>query len=149
MDWTDFPRWIAASIADHFETEAICKTYIETDCKDIEKYNQYLEARIDGPYKNTPSKGYHILTCPVNILVSTNKVTTDVYALHRLLGKVFNAFTTIPIYRYGTSSGDDDSKIGCMDLMTEEQLILSYLGKVENEMYQGFVQGKYKMEITE
>lgn len=149
MDWSHFPRWIAASLADHFENEAICKTYIETDCKDVAAYSQYLEVRIDGPYKVNPSRGYHILTCPVNVLVSTKKVTKDAYALHRLLGKVFNAFTTIPIYRYGEMSVDDDSQIGCMDLVSGEQLILSYLGKIENELYQGFVQGKYKMEITE
>ncbi len=149
MDWTHFPRWITASVADHFETQAICKTYLETDCKDIEKYSQYLEVRVDGPYITTPSKGTHYLKCPVNVLVSTKKVTTDVYAIHRLLGKVLNSFVQIPTYRYGELSIDDDSSIGCLNLIAEEQLILSHLGLVERELYQGFVQGIYKMEITE
>lgn len=149
MDWTHFPRWIAASVAYHFESQVECKTYLETDCKDVERYSQYLEVRIDGPYLTTVSKGYHKLVCPVNILASVKKDVEDVYAIHRLLGKVFNLFTTIPILRYGTSSDDDDSQIGCLVLDSEEQLILSYLGKVENELFQGFVQGKYQMEIQE
>lgn len=149
MDWTDFPRWIAASIADHFETNVACKAYIETDCKDVDNYSKYLEIRIDGPYMSNPSGGYYIIECPVNVLVSVKKDGQDVYALHRVLGSVFNHFTTIPIYKYGEGTGDDDSQIGCMKLVSEDKLILSYLGKIENELYQGFVQGTYKMEIIE
>jgi hypothetical protein len=80
------------------------------------------------------------------VLGNTKYDYKDIYKLHKLLGKVLAAFIKIVVYKYVE---EPSTVLGCLDLMPDRPLILSYLGEKSKEFYQGFVQGTYKMELYE
>ena len=144
-DADKLPVWLYSSIAKHFETISGVTMFIEHQKIKLEDLTSYIEVRVDGPNTTNPSKDYYVVECPVNVLATAKYDYKDIYKLHRILGKVYAAFVSIDIYRYG----DDNSLLGCLNLMPDKLLILSYLGEQSKDLYQGYVQGNYKMELEE
>ena len=76
----------------------------------------------------------------------------DAYGIARWAGKFEQAMTErIPIYKYGTDAGDDQSLIGCLTQRkgTSESIKLVYFGQIsrEDRIRQAVVDGRYEMYL--
>lgn len=115
-------RWIEISIAKHFEAIAtgLSLPYLVdgVDERDDEQWEDHVEQRITGPqYRDLGSK-YEVVI-GINFLFTAlmDMAGADSYRLNRWTGKFAEEMIEpIPVYKYGTDPGDDQSYIGCFML---------------------------------
>jgi hypothetical protein len=150
---SNWPRWIFASISKHFETNlSSLKMFIEGEDRDTWENKDFIELRIDGPYYHQISKNLWRAKVEVNILLQV-VITDDLHLIHRRVGEVSTAFTPIIIYKYGDGVGDDDSQIGCFQLIqnvrANELLIISHFGRIKPELplLQASVEGHFEVDF--
>jgi hypothetical protein len=77
------------------------------------------------------------------------------HSLHRGLGVAMTAFTqSISVYKYGDGPNDDQTLIGCLDLLQDERkrerVQVNNFGIIESStmIQQGTVEGHYEMFLA-
>lgn len=152
QDWT---RWISASIHKHFyDRRQDIRLFSEDEERNTQKEKDLFELRIDGPFYEEESAGCYNITVEINVLVQSVIDRTDFQKIKRLCGIVVAAFTsTIPVYKYGDQSDDDDTLLGCLNLATNrrERVEIHNFGRVspEKAIQQSTVEGHYRMSLKE
>ena len=152
----NWARWIFASVTKHFDdNKQGLATYVEGTYRDTRTEVDFFEVRQDGPYSTEVSKDYWHFFIEVNILIQSTMSATDFHKIYRDVGIVMAAFTDIPVYRYGTGDDDDDTLLGCLQLVSDAQgkkpVKVSHFGQIEprTDLLQATVEGHYFMFLKE
>jgi hypothetical protein len=142
----NLPRWIASSLYDYFDTNkgSLLLTRqedIHTE-SDVER-NQIILREVDPKFKQQGSFVTYELT--LNVLVVTVKNENDLYQHDRNIGLTASIMDSIGIFRYGSSSVDDQSQIGC--LVRQGDLRIAHFREVyvNSNVLQSTVEGFYKL----
>lgn len=152
----NWPRWIFASVSKHFSTNTGDLEIFYEGHKRSAEYTEsdLIEFRMDGPYFLLLSKGLWSAKIEINILVQAAIDDSDFHKIHRYVGIVAKAYTPIVVYKYGNSVDDDDTQLGCLDLIqnarNRELLVISHFGQIDpaKQLLQATVEGHYKVELT-
>jgi len=155
----DLARWVFASIAVHFKTIADglnLPLLVEgVDERESEIMREdHVELRISGPFVKEISHGYWRTQTDINILLMNRMAmsTEDAYGIARWGGKITQAMAErIPIYKYGSDVGDDESLIGCLTqrIGKSESVRLVHFGQIDrtDRIRQSVVDGRYEMYL--
>ena len=149
----NWPRWIFASISQHFTDEKQgLDLFIEGQHRDTRDKKDFLELRMDGPYITEISHNYFRIYIEVNVLVQSTKDQDSYHRIHANVGIAAAAFWNgIKVFRYGNGIDDDDSYLGCLQLVTDargkERIQISHFGQIEpkTRLMQSTVEGHYEM----
>lgn len=153
---TNWPRWIFASITQHF-ADAITNydVFVEGMDRKTNTLKDIAEIRVDGPRINEQSKDDWRIYVEINILIQSVMNDSDLHRLYRIIGDVNVAFQTcILVYKYGTGDDDDQSKLGCFNLVSDEdnreQIITSNFGQIDKSvrLQQATVEAHYEMFLS-
>lgn len=153
----DWPRWIFASISNHFNTNkpADVEFFIEGQVRKNMSAESVIELRIDGPYGTELSKDYWELYSEVSLLISCSKTDGDYHRIQRLCGKIAATFTTIPVFKFGDGPNDaPTTQIGCLDLIQDlgkrERIQINHYGQIKTDtgIVQASVEGHYRIQLT-
>ena len=120
----NLPRWIFASMSDHFQTVAdgISLRFFIEGLDEAEALDFQVDSglfRMDGPIAYQGSSGLEWYKVEMQILLTdivatTNDNAYDIYTWAGVFqGSMLN--DSLPIYRYGSGAEDDDSLIGCLE----------------------------------
>lgn len=144
----NLPRWIFASICNHFENaRGNIPMFIEGQTVNTPvSYPEYFELRIDGPHFKAHSKNEYTVTSDINILCSAI-IDSDSHRIQRLAGSIVSFCTTIGIFRYGNGSDDDESQIDCMQ--PDEDIKVLHFGQIQTAvpLLQAAVHVKYSANL--
>ncbi len=147
-------RWLTASINKHFASLLGNDIYIffEGEQRDTRDKTRYLEVRNDGPFIRELSAGYFNFYMEINVLVTSAVNDQNLYGIQTDTGLVLEAMkTSIPVYRYGTGTDDDQSLVGCFTLISDRRNSLDafQLGRklIETPLMTAIVEGHYDMNI--
>ena len=154
----NWPRWIFASVSDHFKTKMDAVSlplFIEGQHRDIDKSLQdYVELRVDGPYITEIARDQWQLYIEVNVLINSIMNDTNNHRIHTSAGLVGAAFEdAIPVYKYGSTGEDDDSFLGCLVLQQDkkrrERIQISHFGQVapNTKLLQATVEGHFIIDL--
>jgi len=160
-NWT---RWIKASLGKYLKATAdglsptvpfLVDGVIERDKTFMEAPNR-IEARINGPFTQELSAGYHRVYVDVNVLVTTmmGGVTKNVYQIDDILGAFHNAMDgALAIYRLGTGPDDDDTLLGCLSPRPgkSDSIRVLHFAQIDtnDRLKQGMVDARYVMYLEE
>ncbi len=120
-----WPRWVQASVADHFKTAADNGGYtslvegLEERTTTFHESPQRLEIRINGPSIIEKSANFYYFEVDANILIFSHMDGSldNVYDGTDIAGIMAQAASLpIPVLKYGAQPGDDQSLIGCLVL---------------------------------
>lgn len=153
---SNWPRWIIASIAQHFNAgRQGLVMFLEGEDHE-ENISDYIELRIDGPYILELSRKYYQLDVEINVFVMSSKNAEDLYKIYRDCGTVAACFSgAIPVFKLGDGIDDDQSLLGCLVMpRTKDQreaLRISHFGQVSavTPILRSSVEGHYQMELHE
>ena len=112
-------RWLKASVAKHFDdrTSSSIKTYIEGEKRDTNKFPNWIEVRMDGPFVVEQVSGIYKVNVDINILIGTIRDERHLYQPETNTGLVAAAFSnSISIYKFGDQNVDDRSFVDCIYL---------------------------------
>jgi hypothetical protein len=118
----NWPRWIIASIAEHFRiaSAAIPLPLLVDGIDEREDellHYDHAELRFTGPYINELSHNYYRLLIDANILLTEMMDRSNAYDIHTWCGAMAVAMEgPINVYKYGTEVGDDASYAFCLTL---------------------------------
>ena len=155
-----WPKWVQASVADHFKTVATTEGFsslvdgLEERTTAFQDSPQRLEIRINGPFIRERSKDDYIFNVTVNILIFSHMdgTASSVYAGTNIAGKMAQAASDlIPVYKYGAQAEDDASRIGCLTLTSGSGGVnVFHFGEVnaEDRLRQLGVDANFKMNIS-
>jgi len=150
----NWPRWIFASICKHFSTQCpTLKLQVEGMPLDTRMAKDFIELRVDGPDLTMQGKGFWRTYIEVNILIQSVDDNKDGHKLQKSIGIVSNTFTNIPVYRYGDTDDDDDSYLGCLQLISNDvngqDIQVRNFGEVNAavRVQQATVEGHYRMTL--
>lgn len=115
-------RWVAISVAKHFESVAagLSLPYLVegiTERTEALIRADHVELRLTGPFVKEVSKNFYTIEVAVNALFTMllDMAGADAYRLHRWTGKFQSVMLEpIPVYKYGSGVGDDDSLVFCL-----------------------------------
>ena len=152
-------RWVFASISVFFKNIAdglnlplLVEGVDERESEVV--LADHAELRLTGPFIREVSNGMWRTWTDINILLTDRMMMSveDAYGIARWAGKFEQAMTErIPIYKYGTDAGDDQSLIGCLTQRkgTSESIKLVYFGQIsrEDRIRQAVVDGRYEMYL--
>ena len=151
----NWPRWIFASIADHFKSAAIANNVplliegIEDRTSDKIRQNDHAELRINGPVTKNPSKDYYILNLNVNIIVQSYMTEENAYTIIQNAGVFYEAMGPIEMFKFGNGPDDDGSFLGCLVLREElvEPRFVAHFGQLKEDvrLRESMVGGKYQI----
>jgi hypothetical protein len=151
----NLPRWIFSSVSEHFnDRKQGLHLYIEGFHRATRTEKDFIELRVDGPYLTELSKGYWKVYSEINVLVQSAMDDEDYHRVWKDIGIVAVAFSNIPVYKFGDGPDDDNSLLGCMNLINnardKEKVQVSYFGKIapSAEVHQATVEGHYEMRLT-
>lgn len=151
----NWPRWIFASVSKHFnDRRGGLAFYIEGQERNVPAPKDLLELRLDGPYLTEVNKDYWRLYIEVSILIQAIKDDADYHRIHSHSGLVAQAFTTIPVYKFGVGVDDDQTQLGCLELVQNlgkrERIQINNFGQIEQStpLLQTSVEGHYEMYLT-
>jgi len=143
----DWPRWIKASVSDHFVT-MLDGILVDGQRRGASQTNDRFELRFDGPDISQKSKGEYWLGFAVNLLIISASNENDIYQLDRYKGAGAAAFSTaIPVFRYGPGANDDQSLVGCVTLKTD--LNIRDFGSKGDKVYHVAIDAYYVFEPVE
>jgi len=109
--WT---KWIIASIHKHLSLLEESDFKYQLDGKDsVNENDKTFEVRVDGPVFTQISHSDFKVDIRVNVLIQI-PVTTNVYTINVLTGKIAEGFTAITVNKYGLNAEDDDSYLACL-----------------------------------
>jgi len=141
----NWPRWIKASCAKHFDSlRQGVFLYIDGMDRDTAKIKDFAEFRMDGPRTEELSLNEYRLTVTINVLVQHTMNEADMYGFERTMGVFQAAFTPdISVYRYG----DDQSFVGC--LRRDNPIKYNNFGVTDAivRVQQGTLEARYIMEV--
>ena len=147
--WT---RWIMASINTHFSSAITLPYFIEGMDRETKDLTSFVEIRMDGPWFLELSANYWRVYIEVNIMIHTVMNDEDLYQHVKNIGNVTVAFQEcISAYKYGNGDDDDDSQLGCLQLVVErndrEQTKISNFGQIDKsvKLQQATVEAHYEM----
>lgn len=140
----NWPRWVQASIADHFSVAADAISIpslvegIDERTTAFYESPERIEIRINGPFIVEQSKGYWNIQADVNILIFSHMggKLPNAYSGTDIAGAMAQAANDpIPIYKYGTGVDDDQSLIGCLTLRRgpKESVKVFHFGEIDRE----------------
>lgn len=151
----NWPRWIFASVSKHFyDRRGTIAFYIEGQERTVPAPKDLLEFRLDGPYLTEVNKDYWRLYIEVSILIQAIKDDTDYHRIHSHTGLVAQAFTTIPVYKFGDGVDDDQTQLGCLELVQNlgkrERIQINNFGQIEQTtpLIQSSVEGHFEMYLS-
>ncbi len=149
-------KWITASIIDHFKTTLVANglsVFVEgSHTRDLTN-TEYVEIRVNGPVSDEHTKDDFSLKMHVNLLIQVIiDPTVNLYRNEEVKGYCVAAMVTIPVYKYGSAAGDDQSHIGCLTIVSEkprERIQVDDFGQVETDipLRQATVGAHYKIEL--
>lgn len=150
----NWPRWIFASTSKHFnDRRGDVSFYIEGQERNVPAAVDLFEFRMDGPYETELNKNYWKLFIEVSLLIQSTKDDKDYHRVHRLAGQIASAFTSIPVYKYGDGVDDDQSLLGCLNLVQSigkrERIQINHFGQIDpsTPIIQSSVEGHYDMYL--
>jgi len=141
-----WPRWLRASLAEHFNTNINGNyLHIEGQQHKEEEPDDRFELRVDGPdSKELPGKQYLLLVY-VNLLVRV-KQDIDIYKIDTYKGRGLKAFTTnINVFKYG----DDDVLLGCLERYAQVIVTDYYQVAQPNNILHATVESQYQITLSE
>lgn len=155
----NWPRWIAASVANHFSTFVgglgLPLLVEGSDDREAEtlRARSHVELRLHGPETKEISHGYFQLFIEINLLLTEFiSGTRNVYDFVQHCGQIQkSASGVIPVYRYGLDSGgvDDGTHVGCFhpDPNRNEAVTVFHFGEIDRVRHvrQSAVDGRYRM----
>ena len=151
----NWSRWIFASLSKHFYdayTAAGVPLFIEGQHRDTRQLPDFFEMRVDGPDLHEISKDCYYFRVEVNILVQSVMNDTNYHRIHQNVGVAAAAFAkAIPVYRKGNGPQDDQSFVGCLQLLQNKSsrdfLEINHFGQIDvsTKLIQATVEGHYKM----
>ena len=151
---SNWPRWIFASVTNHFSSTGY-KTFVEGEPRDTWEEKDFIEVRMDGPYFVQLDPVMWDAMIEVNILVQNAMDFSNLHKIHTMCGVVASTFaTTIQIFKYGTGILDDQSLLGCLQLLQDKSnrqlLIISHFGQVAPDklLQQATVEGHFKITLN-
>jgi hypothetical protein len=141
---TNWPKWIKASIAKHFDSNRGGITlFVEGQKRPATESTERFELRVDGPDVNQTGPVYYTLDTVVNILITSVSNETNIYRMDALKGIILNAFTSsIPIYKYG----GDSTLLGCLQL--KSQIDTRDLGLRDTTLRQVSISAFYSIDLV-
>lgn len=156
----NWPRWILASVSDHFATRAAALTpvvplFIEGQTRlDREGKNLY-ELRMDGPRTMPSSGGCFTLRVEINVLIHTVLDDQEYHDHHQNIGQVQKMFeNVINVYKYGDRVPDDQTYLGCLQLQIDKRsrdfLEANNFGQINEatKIQQATVEGHYEITLN-
>jgi hypothetical protein len=154
----NLPRWIFASIADHFKTIADTNNipfFVEgVDEQEPEDTQQsHVELRSTGPDMKEVSKDFYTVEVVINFMVtSLMDMTGNAYEIFDWCGILAKEMQNpIPIYKYGNGVDDDDSLIGCLRVKknSKDSVKVWHFGQIHktDRVRQSEIDAAYEMDI--
>jgi hypothetical protein len=153
----NWPRWIFASVTKHFDGNLNAyEIFYEGQKRSAENFQtDLIEVRMDGPYYLQLSKTEYNAKIEINLLAQAAIDEKDFHKIHRMVGVVATGFAPgIQVFKYGNGVVDDDSLIGCLDLIQDRQnrefLVINHFGQLdpEKQIMQATVEGHYEIQLT-
>lgn len=140
----NWPRWVQASVADHFKTAATAQQYpalvegIDERLTEFMESTNRIEIRVNGPYIKEWNKGYWQFLVTANILIFSymGGSSPNAYEGTEMAGFMAQAASqSIPVYKYGIGVDDDQSLIGCLTLRRgdDESVKVFHFGEIDRE----------------
>jgi len=154
----NWARWIFASVSKHFDdNKQGIQLYLQGLSNDTRTAPEFFELRMDGPFMSEVSNKEWRISIELELLVQVKKLTSNFHRIYTVTGIGIDIFKTINIFKYGNEIGDDDSHIGCLDLVSHplglrrNTVEVSYLGQVASntEILEAAIVGHFKMFLTE
>lgn len=154
-------RWIFASLAHYLKevaTDANLPAIVEgLDDRDdaFMHATDRVEIRINGPFTQEQSRGYHRVLVDANVLLSSRyDDSKNGYALHKFLGLFHEAMDmVIPVFKFGLEPGDDESQIGCLSPRAgkNDSVRVIHFGQIEktDRLKQSMVDARFIMYLNE
>lgn len=132
---SNFPKWVETSAYKYFNTleSADLKMYAEPMLPETILDKDYFTVNVNQLECLTPSKGVHIYTVFITVLISSVVDDEDRLRLSHNAGVVANAFTDFVVYKYGDGIEDDGSKVCCFNL-DDDGYTLIYLRQVSKDI---------------
>ena len=154
----NLPRWITASCAKHFDAfkgsvflhfEGSGPRPTPITYPDLKFWAEF---RCDGPYTVPCTRNEELYNVELNVLLCSVVEDTYAYRIQELMGIFGVAFTsTISVYRYGDNPQDDQSFVGCLQLLTtnSERVNFSNFSQIgpNTLLKQGSIEGHYRMHL--
>jgi len=151
---SNWPRWIYASVTDHFASATSYKTFVEGEPRLTWSEKDFIEIRMDGPYFTQLDAAVWEAMIEVNILIQSAIDFTNLHKIHTMTGIVAAAFIDgLQIYKYGTGLQDDQSLLGCLELLQNKKdrqlLVISHFGQLAPDklLQQATVEGHFKIQL--
>lgn len=118
----DWARWITSSIEQHFITNLSgLYTYLEGMERFTEGRLEWVEVRVDGPDFKEIVSGQWYGRLEINLAIVMTLNPRDGQKMTRLIGQVQKSFTkSIAVHKYGDQDQDDQSYLGCLQLLVGE-----------------------------
>jgi hypothetical protein len=140
----NWPRWVQASVADHFKVAATAQQYpalvegIDERLTSFIESPSRIEIRVNGPFIREMSRGYYYFGVDANILIFSymGGKSPNAYEGTEMAGYMAQAASlSIPVYKYGTGVEDDQSLIGCLTLRrgNDESIRVFHFGEINRE----------------
>ena len=138
----NWPRWVQASVADHFKVTANTYGYAslveeleERTTEFVESTNR-LEIRINGPFIKNPSHGFWHILVPCNILIFSHMDGTveNVYNGVDIAGVMAQrASEPVSVFKLGSNPQDDGTFLFCLTLTKTkgESLNVHHFGEID------------------
>ena len=154
-DMQHWPRWIKASLSEHFDNASgSVVLFVEAMFREEQDEQELVELRVDGPYLTELSKGYWKVFCEVSLMLQT-AMNDDLYREDRIVGTMTKACSAgIQVFRYGPDAVDDNSSLGCFHVVSDargkERIQVNRFGQIKPSvrLLQSTVEMHLTMEIT-
>jgi hypothetical protein len=150
----NWARWIISSIQKYVnDNRQGISLFVEGTPRNTRTLKDFMELRIDGPSFTEISKNYWLAVLDINIFVQSTQDETNFHRIYTNIGTVSSILTDMLIYKYGSGVDDDDSLLGCLQLVQDAQgrkpIQVAFLGKIKPEVpiVQAIVEGNFKMNL--
>jgi hypothetical protein len=134
---SNWPRWIYASITDHFAQGQSLPVFVEGQPRETWEDGELIEVRINGPHFIQGSASEWKAEVELNVLVQCPFNVSDLHRIHRLVGSIASLFGQIQIFKFGSGVLDDQSLLGCLVIkpnpITGRLITTNHYGQAENE----------------
>lgn len=158
-NWT---RWIHSSVAiflkevaDDNNLPALVEGIDDRDDEFMEETDR-VEIRVNGPFTQELSAGYHRIYVDVNCLFMSRMdgEGKNAYDLDRFLGIFHEAMDgNIPIFRHGTGPDDDGELLGCLSPRPgkSDSIKVLQFGQLDrvDRIREAMVDARYVMHLSE
>lgn len=140
----NWPRWVQASVANHFKTVADAQQFpslveeIDERTTEFMEATERLEIRVNGPFIREVSNNYWHFQVDVNILIFSHMggALPNAYSGTEMAGYMAQAASEpISVFKYGGGVDDDQSLIGCLTLRrgNDESIKVFHFGEINRE----------------